>query len=249
MSAQVSALVATFGVSLLALVGLALTGRFWNQRIELRSISFAAGVLLATTFLDLLPEALELSDGNTKVLVATLAAIVAFYYLERLVHGTHRHTGEESHVGHHTASRYFILIGDGIHNFIDGVAIAAGFLVSPELGIATTAAVAAHELPHEVGDYAILIRGGYSRKQALLYNFLSGLTAVAGAGAVFLFEGALTQHLDVLMAAVAGMFIYIAAVNLLPELHHQRLKARFVYGLPFLLGVLLIPVLMALAPV
>ena len=248
MSAFLNSILATFGVSLLSFVGIVFVVRNWKEQAELRAVAFAAGVLLATTYLDLLPEALEHAAGDASVLAAALAAMVAFYYLERLIHGSHQHHGEESHTGHHTASRYFILVGDGIHNFIDGVAIAASFIVSPELGILTTLAVAAHELPHEVGDYAILVRSGYTRLRALFYNFLSGLTAVVGAAAVFAAGDLVEANLAWFIAAVAGMFLYIAAANLIPELHHQRVKGRFIYGLPFFAGVIVIVLLTTYLP-
>ena len=251
MSPVVSALLATFGVSLLSLVGvLFLFGKGLGERMELRLVAFAAGVLLATAFLDLLPEALERAGGDTGVLGVVLIAMVAFYYVERVIHGRHTHSHEEheSHLHHHESSRWLILIGDGIHNFIDGVAIAAAFIVSPELGIATTLAVAAHELPHEIADYGILIHSGLSRVRALGYNFLSALTAMAGAGAVFLFEEFVHTNLHIFIAAAAGLFIYIAAANLIPELHHQRVKGKFIYGVPLLLGVLLIAWLIEVLP-
>lgn len=248
MNAFWSSILATFGVSLLSFVGLIFVARNWKERAEMRAVAFAAGVLLATTFLDLLPEALEHVTGDSMILWATLGAMVLFYYLERLIHGRHQHHGEESHAGHHTASRYFILVGDGIHNFIDGVAIAASFIVSPELGILTTLAVAAHELPHEVGDYAILVRSGYSRARALFFNFLSGLTAVLGAVATFVAADFVEANLAWFLAAVAGMFLYIAAANLIPELHHQRVKGKFIYGLPFFAGVLVIALLTIYLP-
>lgn len=247
MSALAASILATVGVSLLSFVGLVLTGHLWNERVELRLVSFAAGVLLATAFLDLLPEAVE-QAGASEALLAALVAICGFFLLERIIHGRHTHTGQESHLGHHSTSGYFILVGDGIHNFIDGVAIAASFIVSPELGILTTVAVAAHELPHEVGDYAILRKSGFSRTRALTFNFLSGLTAVAGAVTTFAFQDFVTENLGILIAAVAGMFVYIAAVNLIPELHHQRIKGRFLYATPFIVGVLLIPLLLAVLP-
>lgn len=239
MSPLASALIATFLVSSIAFVGLFITGKFWNQRIEMRLISFAAGVLLATAFLDILPEALENAQGNTDILIAALGAMVVFYFIEKTVHGTHHHSGGESHVHHHSSSRYFVLLGDGMHNFVDGVAIGTGFLVDPGLGVATTLAVIAHEVPSELADYSILVHGGYTRARALFYNFLSALTAMLGAGAVFLFGQAVEDHLALILAASAGMFIYIAAANLIPELHHQRIKGRLIYGAPFLIGVAL----------
>lgn len=237
-------LLATFGVSLVALVGIVF---FFIKRrraqLEMRLLSFATGVLLATTFLELFPEAVEASGGQPEIFIASLVAMAAFFYIERFLHGFHTHHGDESHVHHHTSSRYLILIGDGVHNFIDGVAIAAAFLVSPTVGVATTLAVLAHELPHEFADYGILVRGGFSRSKALLYNFLSGLTAVVGALVTFAAGDFVTANLGYFIAATAGMFLYIAAANLIPELHHQRLRGRFMYGAPLLVGIILIAVI------
>lgn len=239
-------LLATVGVSLLSLIGILLVfGKWWNARIELRLVSFAAGILLGTAFLDLLPEALETADGDTDILIATLAAMAAFFLAERFLHARHDHSHDDHapHLRHHSSSRYFILLGDGVHNFVDGVAIGAGFLIDPALGVATTLAVVAHEIPHEVADYSILIHGGYSRAKALGYNFLSALTAVAGGVAVHLFGDAVEDNLGLLLAASAGMFIYIAGTNLLPELHHQRLAGRAIYATPFLAGIVVMVLL------
>lgn len=249
MSPFVASLLATFGVSLLSLAGLVFFFRGGlSRRSELRLVGFAAGVLLATAFLDLLPEALEAAADGSDVLGATLLAMVAFYYVERFIHGTHQHGHDESHVRHHASSRYLILFGDGVHNFIDGVAIASAFLVNPELGVAATLAVAAHELPHEIADYGVLIHSGLSRGRALFYNFLSALTAVLGAFAVFAARDFVEPHLGLFLAAAAGMFLYIAAANLIPELHHQRVKGRFIYGLPFILGILAIWAVTVIVP-
>jgi zinc and cadmium transporter len=231
----------TFFVSLLSLVGIFfIFGKWWNERIEMRLVSFAAGVLLGTAFLDLLPEALENADGNTDVLIASLVAMAGLFFTERLLHGLHHHGHDatsESHVRHHSSSRYFILVGDGVHNLIDGVAIGSAFLIDTGLGVATTLAVVAHEIPHEVADYSVLVHGGYTRNRALFYNFLSALTAVAGGAAVYIFGSFATDHLAILLAASAGMFLYIASANLIPELHHQRIPGRLIYGTPFLLGI------------
>lgn len=235
--ALVFSLLATFGISLLSFVGIFFAFRTLAPTTELRMVSFAAGVLLTTALIDLLPEAIEQTSTPEAVGAAALVGIVGFYLFERLLHGRVEHHDHESHMHHHTASRYFILVGDGLHNFVDGVAIASAFLVDPALGVAATIAVAAHELPHEIGDYAILIRGGYSRAKALLYNFVSGLTALLGAVAVFSFESVAVDNLGLLLGLVAGMFVYIAAVNLLPELQHHKGTGRFVNTAPFLVGV------------
>lgn len=249
MSPLANALLATVAISLISLVGAAVfRGKWWNERHELRVVSFAAGVLLAAVFLDLLPEAVEAWDGNSNIFIASLVAMAALFFVERYIHGTHQHHGHESHVHHHTSSGYFILLGDGVHNFIDGVAIATGFIISPELGIATTLAVAAHELPHEIADYGILLKSGYSRTRALVYNLISGLTAVMGAGAVFMAGDFVADNLSFFLTATAGLFLYIACVNLIPELHHQRVKGRFVYGAPFLAGIMIIAGLLYAIP-
>ena len=221
MSALASSLLANFLVSLISLVGIVfLFARRWSARRELALVSFAAGVLLSTALLELLPEAIEEGRSQGNVLWATLVAMVAFFFLERFIHGFHVHEEQEDHST--AAPRVLVLVGDGLHNFIDGVVIAASFIANPALGVATTAAVAAHEVPQEIADFGILTRGGYSRRRALVLNFLSGLTAVLGAVVVFAVGGAVEHHIAWFVAAAAGMFIYIAAADLLPELHHHR---------------------------
>ncbi len=243
------ALLATFGVSLLSLVGLVFFFRKGlTRRLEVRLLGFAAGVLLATSFLELLPEALETGSADSGIFLTALLAMVGFYYVERVIHGVHDHHQQESHTQHRLSSRYLILFGDGVHNLIDGVVIASAFLVSPEVGVAATAAIAAHELPHELGDYGVLVHSGLSRSRALFYNFLSALPAVFGAVLVFLIQPTVEANLGFFLAAAAGMFIYIAAANLIPELHHQRVKGRFIYGLPFALGIVTIWAVILLVP-
>lgn len=242
MSALAQSLVATLLVSAISLVGIVFAFSRWTPRLEIVSLSFAAGVLLASTFLKLLPEAARASpDGS--VFAACLVAMVGFFLLERYLHGFHEH--EETHT---VASRYLILVGDGLHNFVDGVAIAASFAVDPAVGMATTAAVAAHEIPQEIADYGILVTGGFSKGTALALNFLSSLSAVAGAALGFLFEAWMTAHLGWLLAATGGMFIYIAGSDLIPELHHARWRGSWLGVAPFLVGIVLVGVLLALVP-
>ena len=131
-------------------------------------VSFAAGVMLATSFFDLFPEALELGDAESIFMPAFLG-IVLFFFLERFVLWFHHH--DDDH--HLKPSTILINVGDGIHNFIDGVVIAATFIANPTLGVVTTLAIAAHEIPHELADFSVMIHGGMSRGRALFYNFLS----------------------------------------------------------------------------
>jgi zinc and cadmium transporter len=238
------ALLATFAVSLIALFGIRVAlGRGWSARRELLFLSFAAGVLLATSFLELFPGALELSGGDGRIFTAALAAMIAFFFLERFLHGFHVHEGDSA-----SAAGPLILIGDGLHNFVDGVAIGASFLAGPALGLATTLAVAAHEIPQEIADAALLLRSRFSRRAALALNFASGLTAVLGAVAIFAFREAVEGHLAWFMTATAGMFLYIAASDLIPELHRPRPGSSWLHTLPFLLGIGLVAALSALVP-
>jgi len=245
MTPLAQALLATLVVSAVALVGIVFVfTRSLSQRGELVLLSFAAGVLLATTFLELLPEATTLARAPGNIFVATLGAMIGFFLLERLLHGFHIHEDEvrEQHV---SASPYLILIGDGLHNFIDGLVIAASFAVSPELGVVTTLAVTVHEVPQELADFGILVSGGMTARDALLLNFLSGLTAVLGALAFFAVGAGMQPYLAWFMAATAGMFIYIASSDLIPQLHHHRALHPGTQ-LPFLGGIVLIALLIAL---
>jgi len=237
MSPLAQALVATLLISAISLVGVVFLFADWTARRGMVFMSFAAGVLLATAFLEILPEALHRYTGEGNLLAATLAAIGAFFVLERALHGLHEHDQHESHT---VPSGYLILIGDTIHNFVDGVVITATFLVDPALGVATTVAVAAHEIPQEIADYGILLSSNFSRRSALLWNFLSGLASVVGALVCWQFQSFIEPHLAWVMAATAGMFIYVAASDLMPELHHTGPRDALRYAGLFFIGVLLV---------
>lgn len=242
MSPFVQSLLATLWVSALALIGIAfLFVRKPAGRGEALLLSFAAGVLLATAFLDLLPEAIERGHGDGNIFIAALAAMIVFFFLERVLHGFHEH--EEMHT---RPSRYLVLLGDGLHNFIDGVVIASSFAASPELGIATTVAVTVHEVPKEIADFSILMSGGFDFRTALLLNFATGLMALLGPVVFFALEGAVTQHLAWFMTGAAGMFIYVAGTDLIPQLHHHRDGPGAMVYLPFLGGIALIATVGAL---
>ena len=258
MSPLAQALLATFLVSALSLIGIVIALREWSDRIEIAAISFGAGVLLATTFLELLPEAVERAPGGG-ILAVTLAAFAAFFALERLIHGLHGHGmhgdpneamahGGHDHGGREIASRYLILVGDSVHNFIDGVVIAASFVADPSLGITTALAVAAHEIPHEIADYSILIASKLDRFTALALNFATALTALLGVAVCFTFQGFVEQHVPWFMAATSGMFIYIAAAGLIPQMHHSPYRRSWLCTGPFFLGIGLMVLLAAIVP-
>lgn len=253
MSAFWAAFIATTIIDVIELVSIIVVAKsFWNDRTEVRLVSFASGVLLATVFLDLLPEAMaELPDGGDPkpLFMATLLAMIALFFIERVLRRDHSH-GEEGHRGHHhpSASRYFIIFGDGLHSLVDGVAIAVSFIAGPAVGLITTLAVMAHEIPHQVGDYSILRRRGVGRWRALIVNFISAGTALLGVVLTFALGSLVTDHVGVLIAATAGMLLYIAAVNLLPELLHGRATGRGLYVVPFVAGLALITILVQFLP-
>lgn len=202
-------------------------------------IHYAIGTLLAGATLGLIPHAaqhLPVAD----VLKWVLAGILVFYVLEKVV--LWRHCHDEDCPAHRGAA-WLILLGDAVHNFIDGLALAAAFSVSIPLGIATAVAVFSHELPQEVGDFAILLSGGFSVRRAFAYNLVSALTAVVGAvGGYFFFE-ALHHVVPVMMALSAASFLYVSLADLMPATHHRlSLKALARQMLFILLGLLTIMV-------
>jgi zinc and cadmium transporter len=225
-------------ISLVSLLGgFGLIHKFTqNRKLLPFFVSFAAGVMLATAFFDLFPEALELGDADTIFLPAFLG-IVLFFFLERFVLWFHHHDD------HHSLKPSAILItfGDAIHNFIDGVVIAAAFITNPALGVVTTLAIAAHEIPHEMADFSVLIHSGMSRAKALFYNFLSGVTAVAGSILGYFFLESLEGAIPFLLSFTAGMFIYIACSDLIPDLHQEfKEKRNWLQVVPFIVGIVLI---------
>ena len=198
-------------------------------------ISFAAGALIATAFLDLLPEAAELKEGP-QIFLFSLLGFVSFFFAEKYIRLFHYHHGHGE-----KPSTLLVLAGDGIHNFVDGVAIAVAFLVSIPLGIVTTIAVASHEIPQEIADMGVLLANGLPKARALIFNFLSAITALIGAIAAFLLAGKLEGYLYIFLAVAAGHFIYIAASDLIPELHEKSRGKRDIGSiLIFVLGILII---------
>lgn len=180
-------------------------------------LSYAIGTLLGAAFLGMIPNALQ---QNTALAISgtVLAGIVIFFILEKLIIWRHCHDAE---CEVHGAAGPLILIGDAFHNFVDGFVIAAAFLTSVPLGIAASLAVIAHEIPQEVGDFAILLENGYSKTRALTLNLLSSLTTLPGAVIAYFFLGATREAVPFILALSASSFIYIAIADLVPSLHRQ----------------------------
>ena len=187
-------------------------------------IGLAAGTLIGDAVLHLIPEALSAIGDERLFGIALLSGIVAFFILEKYLRWHHAHHGaeeehEEEEAHHHPKHLApMVIVADGVHNMIDGAVIAASFLISPVTGLATTIAVFLHEIPQEIADYALLLHSGLSRGRALLWNFVSALTAFIGGAAVLLLHTSFDSSIPLVGAFTAGAFIYIAATDLIPEL-------------------------------
>jgi len=229
------AITASFILSLISLIGIfsiLLKDKFL-ERILILLIGFSAGGLIGGAFLHLLPEALEQSN-HSEVFLYTIIGFVFFFILERYLHWRHCH--EENCSVH--AFTYLNLIGDGIHNFSDGLVIGASFIISINFGVITTLVLIFHEIPQEIGDFGILIYGGFSRAKALFYNFISALTCVIGTAIGYYLTSMIANFSSFLLPLTAGGFIYIAACDLIPELHKQTELKRTAFSmLAFLAGI------------
>ncbi|HIH19457.1 TPA: ZIP family metal transporter [Candidatus Micrarchaeota archaeon] len=225
---------ATVLVSLISLIGIVLVflGKKRIDEILFFLISFSTGTLLGAALFDLLPEASKGIDISAALELAFVGIIVAFV-MEKIIHWHHHHAAREREHTHPLGM--LTLVGDAFHNFFDGVAIAAAFLVNVPLGLTTTLAIALHEIPQEIGDFGLLLFSGYTKKKALAFNFLSALAAVAGGVLFFFFSGAVLHMESYALAFTAGMFIYIASADLLPEIHKEKRAKSSALQLFFLL--------------
>ena len=233
MSVFLQVLGATVVVSLLAFIGvltLALKEKLLNK-IVLLLVALSAGTMMGGAFLHLLPEAAE--SGGSEVFAAVLAGFVFFLFMERVLHWRHCHKGK---CDVHTFG-YMSLIGDGVHNFTDGLIIAASFLSDVNLGVAATLAIAFHEIPQEIGDFGVLVHSGFDKYKALGMNFGVALAVVAG-GIVGLVIS--ENFVSLLIPIAAGGFIYVGASDLLPQIRKVKLLKDSVltFGV-FVLGILI----------
>ena len=204
-------------------------------RIVRDLVSLSVGVLLGTALLHVLPEAFESGVEPHRLFATLLAGLLFFFLLEKaeLYRHGHHHEGDDPHHHHHHgfdaeqagSGGWSVLVGDSIHNFCDGIIIAAAFLTDTNLGLVTALAIVAHEIPQEVGDYIVLLNAGFSRRKALFYNALSGLAAVVGGVLGYYLVGPFEAALPYLLVVASSSFIYVAVADLLPQLQ-QRLTWR-----------------------
>lgn len=209
-------------VAVVSLVGILFFGIF--ERLQEKThymVSLSIGVFLGIVFTDLIPEALEHSPH----MYGGLFIVIGFLFFFVLSHSvTHYHHHHEEHACDTCATGSMILIGDSIHNFVDGVIIAGAFLVNPMVGIATTLGIIFHELPQEIAEFFVLIKSGYTRTRALVLNFISALSVIAGTVLAYLFLSSFESIVGPLLGIAAGNLLYIAGSDLIPELteHHKH---------------------------
>lgn len=210
-----------------------LSFKFLGSIVE-NMVSFSVGLLLATAFLHSLPEAFQDSQASTPYLFSLLlAGILFFFMLEKvaLLRHNHHHEGDghNHHAGHDAEeagkSGWMILVGDGVHNFVDGVLIAAAFIANPEVGILTAIAIIAHEIPQEIGNFMVLLNAGFSKKRALIYNMVCGLLAVVGGVLGYAFLEQSVSWIPYLLVFASSSFIYIAVSDLMPQMN-RRIQIR-----------------------
>lgn len=238
--------------SVVSLIGgiLLVGNKKWRDTAIRFGLPFGAGALLAAAFLGLLPEAVEGSDIHTVALYA-LGGFLGFFILERLLGWFHHHESHHHNTIHgkrNATHQWLVIVGDTLHNAIDGVAIGAAFLINPAAGIGTALAVAAHEIPQEIGDFSILLGKGMRARHVILVNVLSALATVATALATYLLGDSLHINPAFLLAIATGFFIYIAASDIIPDIHEKPRREGNIQALMLLIGVIAIGLIISLTP-
>ena len=241
------ALASVFIVSLISLVGVITLGlkKSILNKILIYLVSFSTGTLFGGAFIHLIPEASAVVY-SLNISFYILTGIITFFIIEKFVHWRHCHV--PSSVDHPHSFAYMNLIGDAVHNFIDGLLIGGSYLVSIPIGITTTIAIIMHEIPQEIGDFGVLIYGGFKKKEALVFNFLTALTAVIGTLVALAIADLVGSGFPIfLISFAAGAFIYIGGSDLIPELHkHTNVRTSLLQLVSLVLGILLMFVLIGL---
>ena len=218
----VETILASVAVAALSLLGVLLFGTKGHLTGTNRYIlPIAIGVFLGVVFFELIPETILLGGALGSIAIA--GGFLAFYLLTHLLHTYHHHHDKDSDDGcHNKAGASLLLIGDGIHNLTDGVVIASAFLINPAVGIATTIGVALHEIPQEIAEFGVLLKAGYSKRKAALYNFLSASSVILGAILTLIFAEYLGEYIWILTGVAAGNLLYIAASDFIPDVQHEQ---------------------------
>jgi len=248
-------------ISLISLVGIfvLLVNERVLRKLVFLLVSLAVGAFLGNVFIYLIPEAFAESTNITLTSVLFIVGMLAFFVLEKFLHWQHSHVDKESAYHHHEELKevpnkgkirplgYMILASDGLHNFIDGIIIGTSYLISIDLGIATTVAVIIHEIPQEISDFGVLLHAGFSRARALFFNFLSALFAVGGALIALIASSGIEGFAGWVIPLAAGGFLYIAGSDLIPELHKTKdAKSSLLQFAAIVVGVLAMLLLLVL---
>lgn len=222
-------LVASFVIALLSLIGVFLFGKQGHLLGTNRFIiPVAIGVFLGVVFFELIPETLEVAGAQGSI--AILAGFLTFYLLSHVLYSYHHHHNNDCPDGHceDKTGASMLLIGDGIHNITDGIVIASAFLVSPAVGVATTIGIALHEIPQEIAEFGVLLKAGYNKTRAALYNFLSALSVVLGAALTLVLAEQASEYIWILTGIAAGNLLFIAATDFIPDVQEEhRRNGRF----------------------
>ncbi len=240
-----------FGLSLLGSIAGLIGGVIFLVRKDLCkplskiAIPLAAGVLLALSLLDLFPEAVE-QVGDTAFTVV-LSVFVLSFLTEKFLFSLHHHE-DHDHAHEHKDAVSLVIFGDTIHNFLDGVAIGASFLIDPSLGLFVSLATFLHETPHEIADFGILVSNGWSRKRAFMANFFSAIFTIPGAFLTYFFAAKIESGTGILLSVAAGLFLYVASTDFLPELSHDHGKSNVKQAFFLILGIILIALLKVFVP-
>lgn len=239
MSQLFQIILATFAISIVSVIGIITLSlkEKWVNKMLLMLVGLSTGALMGGAFLHLLPESMEkFSKSSDKILLYTLISFIIFFVIEKILHWRHCHKID---CEVHTFGT-MNLFGDAVHNFIDGLIIAASFMANPALGVTTTIAVALHEIPQEIGDFGVLVYSGYTKKKALIFNLITALTAVLGGVIGYYITHTLENTELYLLPLAAGGFIYIAASDLIPEIRKEKsLTKSIITFLFFILGILI----------
>jgi zinc and cadmium transporter len=240
-------LASVFIVSLISLIGVFTLGMNVNKlrKILIYLISFSAGALFGDAFIHLFPEVIDSGGFGVLSAVYILSGILLFFILEKVIHWQHCHMPiTKTHV-HPFA--YMNLVGDSLHNFIDGLIIAGSYLASIPVGVATTFAVVLHEIPQEIGDFGVLIHGGFKRGKAIMLNFLTALVAVIGTIVALVLANYVSNIQQIIVPLAIGGFLYIAGSDLIPELHKEtRIWISVGQIISFVFGILIMMLLLLL---
>lgn len=232
---------ATIGSVFSLLAGLMLlVSKKSANKLVLYATPFAAGALLSAAFVDLLRSSARNGQAES-ALMWTLIGIILFFLLEHFLHWFHHHQSIDEKIDPRVA---LVIIGDTLHNFIDGIAIASGFLTSFEAGVVVTIVVAVHEIPQEIGDFGLLLSKGLSRKKVILINLISATITIVGAGMFYMIGRSIQLPKDIIIGLVAGFFIYIAVSDIIPTIHkYEERNLAGVRTLMLLIGAIVVSII------